>query len=104
MDSAKILEKLSNDMSTVTAGMTDMRAELGVVSTKVDHSIEIHETICKYHESQFKTHDEQIEQLQKDQKDINQSMSASAGALKLSSWLVATVITLVGIYIAFVPK
>lgn len=99
MDSAKILENLSNDMAKISDGMSDMRAELGVVSAKVDHSIEIHETICKYHESQFKTHDEQIEQLQKDQKAINESMSASAGALKLSAWLVATVITLVGLYI-----
>lgn len=104
MDAAKILENLSTDMSKVSASVADMKVELGVLSIKVDQSVKIHETICKYHESKFKCHDEQIEQLQKDQKAMNESMSASAGALKLSSWLVATIITLVGLYIAFVPK
>lgn len=104
MDAAKILENLSTDMAKLSASVADMKAELGVVSIKVDQSVKIHETICKYHETQFKNHEEQIEQLQKDQKSINASIAASAGALRLSSWLVATVITLVGLYIAFVPK
>ncbi len=104
MDSIMILGKMSADITTMSTVVSDMKVELGVVSTKVDQSVKIHETICKYHESQFKEHNEQIEQLQKDQRSMNESIAASAGALKLSAWLVATVITLIGLYIAFVPK
>ena len=86
----KILEQLSSDV-------TEMKVAMGVLSTKID-------TICKYHEAHFIKNDEEIKQLQIDQKTTNDYIASSSGALKLSAWLVAMVIALVGIWIAFVPK
>ena len=90
MDVGKILERLSIDV-------TEMKVEVGVLSTKVD-------TICKYHEAHFIKNDEEIKQLQTVQKTTNDYIASSSGALKLSTWLVTMVIALVGIWIAFVPK
>ncbi len=104
MDAGRLLEKLSEDIAVLNTSVGEIKVELGVVSAKVDHTIKIHETICRYHELQFTEHEQKIEQLQKDQKTTNDYIASSSGALKLSAWLVATVSALVGIYIAFVPK